>query len=63
MSRKNTKENTCGKRLNTPQDDKKLKDAKALQNNKEPGEGERPKNMGLKPIDAKPTPQKVGLTK
>ena len=40
----------------------KLKDAKAVQNNKESGEGDRPKHMGLKPIDAKPTPQKVKLT-
>lgn len=55
------KQNTCGKRLNTPQDDKKLKDAKAVRNNIETGEGDRPKHTGLKPIDAKPTPQKVRL--
>ena len=40
----------------------KLKDAKAVRNNKETGEGERPKHTGLKPTDAKPTPHKVKLT-
>ena len=46
----------------TPQDDKKLKDAKAAGNNKETGGGERPKHTGLKPTDAEPTPEKVKLT-
>ena len=40
----------------------KLKDAKAVRNNKETGEGERPKHTGLKPTEAKPTPRKVKLT-
>jgi len=40
----------------------KLKDAKAVRNNKETGEGERPKHTGLKPTDAKPTAHKVKLT-
>ena len=40
----------------------KLKDAKGVRNNKETGEGERPKHTGLKPTDAKPTPHKVKLT-
>ena len=35
----------------------KLKDAKAVGNNKETGEGERPKHTGLKPTEAKPTTQ------
>ena len=38
----------------------KLKDAKAVRNNKETGEGER--HTGLKPREAKPTPHKVKLT-
>ena len=40
----------------------KLRDAKAVGNNKETGEGERPKHTGLKPTEAKPTPHKVKLT-
>ena len=40
----------------------KLRDAKAVGNNKETGEGERPKHTGLKPTDAKPIPHKVKLT-
>ena len=40
----------------------KLKDAKGVRNNKETGEGERPKHTAPKLTDAEPTPQKIKLT-
>ena len=39
----------------------KLNDAKAVRNNKETGEGERPKHTGMKPTEAKLAPHKVKL--
>ena len=55
------KQNTCGKKKHSARR-QKLKDAKAVRNNKETGEGERPEHTGLKPTEAKPTPHKVKLT-
>ena len=56
------KQNTCGKPAKSSARRQKLKDAKAVGNNKETGEGERPKHTGLKPTEAKPTPHKVKWT-
>ena len=55
------KQNTCRKRLHSARR-QKLKDAKAVLNNIETGEGERPKHTELKPTEAKPIPHKVKLT-
>ena len=40
----------------------KLKDAKAVRDNKETGKGVRPKHAGLKPTDVNPPRHKVKLT-
>ena len=56
------KQNTCRKTVKHPARRQKLKDPKAVRNDKKTGGGERPKHTELKPTDAEPTPQKVKLT-